>query len=375
MHQKPRLYKKTSTGAIQYWEISASEVDGSMCNLTVKYGQEGTKNPQETTDLIREGKNPGKKNATTAYEQGCKEADAKYLKHLKEGYVETIEGALAGEVHECVKGGIPPMLAHRYSEHAKKITFPCLGQVKFNGIRCIAIVKDGKCTLWSRERNQFLSLPHIEKSLESLGIDITLDGEAYNHQYKDNFEIIVSLVNQDTPKPNCTEVEYHVYDLVNTDLQHERCKGIASVISDSLDYIKVAEVVELNNQEEVDQFFRRARNNGYEGAMVRNRNGLYLNRKSYDLQKVKEFDDAEFKIIGINEGKGALMGHAATFTCLTAEGNTFEAKLKGSRSRLKEHYDNHSLWQGKLLTVQYQGFSTKDRLPIFPVGLAVRDYE
>ena len=30
--------------------------------------------------------------------------------------------------------------------------------------------------------------------------------------------------------------------------------------------------------------------------MVRNADGLYVNKRSYDLQKIKEFDDREFEI-------------------------------------------------------------------------------
>ena len=56
-------------------------------------------------------------------------------------------------------------------------------------------------------------------------------------------------------------------------------------------------------------------------------------------------------------------------------GNTFNAKMKGDIDRLREYFNNHSLWLGKKLTVQYQGLTNKNGVPRFPVGIAIRDYE
>ena len=67
----PMLFKKTSTGAIQYWEIW---VEGS--SIITRYGQVGTNNPQTTTDTITKGKNAGRANATTSSQQAELEAEA-----------------------------------------------------------------------------------------------------------------------------------------------------------------------------------------------------------------------------------------------------------------------------------------------------------
>lgn len=50
----PTLYKKTSTGAIQFWTISTKGND-----IVTEYGQVGTDSPQITVDTIKEGKNAG----------------------------------------------------------------------------------------------------------------------------------------------------------------------------------------------------------------------------------------------------------------------------------------------------------------------------
>ncbi len=381
MEKFPTLYKKTATGAIQFWDICASELPEGTGVISTKYGQIGTDSPQVTVDYIGEGKNVGKKNETTAYHQAVKEAKAKWEKQKKKGYVDSIMAAQSGEVDSLVEGGIFPMLAQSYSKHASKIKFPCYVQPKLDGIRCIAVVKNGKCTLWSRTRKPINSMPHIVAALEEAlyGQDAVLDGELYNHKFKDSFEEIVSLVRLDKPHPEgkYTNVQYHVYDTASTGIFADRNSELYQLLATvSPEYVKLVLTGMLNSDEEVTNSFAIARGVGYEGIMLRNGEGKYTeNKRSYDLQKVKEFDDAEFEIVGVEEGRGKLAGHVGAFLCRTENGKEFLAKMSGEIARLKDYFENHALWSGKRLTVQYQGLTGKEGVPRFPVGLRIREEE
>jgi len=374
----PRLFKKTSTGAIQFWDISASAaMAGDHGIITTVYGQMGTDSPQTTKDLIEEGKNPGKKNATTPVEQAFKEAQSKWEKQLKKGYVQTLDSAKADETDDLIEGGIVPMLAHKFAEQAHKVKYPAMVQPKLDGIRCIAIVKDGEATLWSRTRKPITSCPHIVQELEAAfeNQDIILDGELYNHDYKADFEKIVSLVRQEEPGEGHEIVQYHVYDKVDHDPFKFRFVTLFKLFRFyEFHSIKFVETEVAKTEDEVMEFFDKYRKQGYEGAMMRNSESLYVNKRSYDLQKVKEFDDAEYPIVGIEEGRGKLAG-AAIFVCKNETGSEFKAKMKGDIEQLKKFFVDHSLWTGKKLTVQYQGLTGKEKVPRFPVGIAVRDYE
>lgn len=379
----PTLYKKTSTGAIQFWTIFVQEqrgsIDGRAGVISTTYGQVGTNSPQTTSDLITEGKNIGKKNETTALKQAEKEAEARWKKQLKKGYVESIEAAQAEELDDLIEGGVVPMLAHKFADHGHKIKYPAAIQPKLDGIRCIAMVRNGRCTLWSRTRKPITSMPHIVATLEKhfKDNDITLDGELYNHSYKTNFEHIVSLVRQEEPDPRHTDVQYHVYDLVEDDMPFEgRIKKLNVAVGLKLAPTVIAvETAIVENEDAVMPIFNRYRAAGFEGAMLRNLNGKYVNKRSYDLLKVKEFDDAEFEIVGIDEGRGKLAGHVGAFICRTGDGKEFLAKMSGETARLRDLFTDHSLWRGKRLTVQYQGLTGSGGVPRFPVGIAIRDYE
>ena len=111
MNTYATLYKKTSTGAIQEWQVRVDEING-IATIINYYGQVGGK-IQESQEQVLEGKNTGKTNATTAREQAELQAQSRWVKQLKKGYVQNIEDAQAGKIDDVIEGGIAPMLAHK----------------------------------------------------------------------------------------------------------------------------------------------------------------------------------------------------------------------------------------------------------------------
>jgi ATP-dependent DNA ligase len=207
MKTLPTLYKRASTGKIQEWTIGVEK----STIITIHGQVDGKK--QTTQDVIKEGKNLGKSNETTAEEQALAEATAKWEGKIKKGYVEDANRAEAGE--KDIDGGYDCMLAHKFRDHGHKIKYPAYTQPKLNGHRCLAIIEDGVCTLWSRTRKPITSSPHIIKELEQVfpAGSHHIDGELYNHAYKDKFEELASLIRQVVPSDNHTEIQYHVYDI------------------------------------------------------------------------------------------------------------------------------------------------------------------
>ena len=135
--------------------------------------------------------------------------------------------------------------------------------------------------------------------------------------------------------------------------------------------IHIVETIVVNDEDELMAAFEHFLAEGYEGCIVRNMDGLYVNKRSYDLLKIKEFDDSEFKIVGIKVGTKGSMAGKAVFTCQNGD-VTFDVKLKGNMDELTKYANDPSLVIGKILTVKYQGF-TKYGQPRFPVGMRFRE--
>lgn len=365
MKTLPTLYKRTSTGATQMWSIG---VDANT--IIVNFGQVDGK-IQRTEETIKSGKNAGRANATTPEEQALAEATAKWEGKVKKGYVEDVSRAEAGE--KDIDGGYDCTLAHKFADHGHKIKYPSYQQPKLNGHRCLAIITDGVACLFSRTRKPITSCPHIVAELEKLYPTghHEKDGELYNHAYKDDFEALASLIRQETPAPNCTEVQYHIYDSPSKKDFSDRIAQLQQELSQQNPYIKLVDTVLINNEDEMMSTFESFLKQGYEGGMARNAVGGYEGKRSYNLQKIKEFQDADFAIVGIEEGRGSYAG-CGIFICKATNGETFSVKMRGAKERLQDFLSNPNLWQGKELVVKYQ-YISKYGIPIFPVGERFKD--
>lgn len=402
----PTLYKKTNTGAIQQWTIKVETredpggpgVFGSQGytfgEIVTTHGQVGGA-IQETRDVVREGKNLGKANATTPLQQAEAEAQAKWTKQKKKGYVEHYEDAKDGLVDELIEGGISPMLAPNKSypkddDLVKRIDFPCYGQPKLDGIRCVSIIENGKATLWSRSRKRIKSVPHIITALEARFASeeyLALDGELYSHEFKDNFEDLISILRKDEPDAEglYLQAQYHMYDLI----QWTTAKGETVITHESafidrthrlhwlLDRIQpplfCVDTVRAQNLAALVEVYEVCLKDGYEGAMARNAGAPYeIGKRSKHIAKMKEFQDAEFRIVGITDGRGKDAGTAATFRCLTDDGKEFGARLKATYDYRRELFQKPELWTKKKVTVTFKRW-TADGIPYIPVAKAIRE--
>ena len=91
-----------------------------------------------------------------------------------------------------------PMLAHKFDEARIDFKDFTYMQPKLDGVRCL-FTKDGA---FSRTGKQFMNVRHIEESLKDYfeqNPAMVLDGELYNHDLKDDFEKIISLVRKQKP--------------------------------------------------------------------------------------------------------------------------------------------------------------------------------
>ncbi len=366
----PTLYKTSSTGKISEWTISVHQgYDFTYYQVVFGY-IDGKK--QTTRVDIKDGKNLGRSNETSPYEQACLEARSKWNKQKDKGYVEQIPTK-----SKCDGIRISPMLAHKFDDYKHKIRWPCYWQCKYDGLKCLSYIQDNKIILQSRQGKLFASIPHINQAIEKiLPNNIILDGELYNHN--EDFQSLISLIKRDEIHAESHRVEYHIYDLYNKDNPNLKFSERLALLEQfkfvpPLFLVKTNRVDGENKLGECQKFARR---NGYEGVMLRNADGLYkMGYRSHDLLKVKEFQDAEFEIVGGFENKGNQSGQC-TIVCKTEEGAEFGVKPEGTSEQREWYWKNLNSLIGKKLTVRFFSWTTsKKPVPRFPIGVTIRDYE
>jgi len=360
----PLLYKFAKSGAIQEWLISTVEFDDHTAEYEVEYGQQGGKK-QITAVEVNEGKNLGKANETSPYEQAVLEAESKWKKQLDKGYAKDKPKALPKT---------DPMLAQKYSDRASTVKFPCFWQPKLDGARCIASRDGDDIIMLSRRGKIFGSLDHIKKILLGIMEDgDVFDGELYVHGVP--FQRVMSWIKR--LQPDTAKVVYNVYDVVIDKPFSERFKIFCSRIGmKGKGVVRTVYTKMLSSHEDVKTILARAEKRGYEGIMLRVGDCTYqCGRRSSELLKVKTFLDQEFEIIGAEENKGRQKGQC-TFVCKTDTGTTFKVKPMGTDAQRRKYWKDHKSHVGQQLTVRFFEWTTsKPPVPRFPIGVAIRDYE
>ena len=358
------LYHQGKTGAIVQWNIWTEGAD-----ICTEYGQMGGK--MQTSRKTATPKNVGRANATTAEEQAILEATAMHKKRLDGKYSLTIEDAK--------KEVFLPMLATDFEKRKDKVTYPVDVQPKLDGVRCMAFWEGDSVRLMSRGGKKWECSEHIEKQLEGiLPKGWVLDGELYLHG--ETFQGITKLVKK--LRTESVNIEYHVYDVPRTEKDNKgewdehRMEALTKFRDLSIDCksVKVVDTYQADSEDEVYQLQSEFLENGYEGAIVREFEGIYrFGYRSNSLLKVKNFMDEEYKIVDFTTGVGRFDG-CIIWICETANGAKFKVVPQGTMEERQETYYNANQTDygiGELLKVKYFEL-TDDGIPRFPVGLGIR---
>lgn len=364
------LYQQNSRGKNKFWTIYVEKHNDNTASYTMEWGQVDGKIQQSTTH-IKEGKNLGKANETTPHQQAMSEAKSKVEKQIDKGYVRGVPKPKS----EAVGLDIRPMLAHKYEDYAHKVKYPVFVQPKLDGCRALAVFdENGFVDLISRQGKSFgQPVEHIIDALAAMKLkNVVLDGELYNHDIE--FQTIVSYIKK--ARPQSRLIQYHLYDCIlgDNEIFDDRNKFLQRNVSRT-DIIKLVKTYKVSDDVELSEKHDEFVGDGYEGLMLRNQDCLYkIGLRSYDLLKVKAFQEQEFEVVGAVEGVGRAAGQA-TFICKTDMGTKFNCRPKGTDEERQKFWLDRNSYRGKMLTVRFFEWTTGDNpVPRFPVGI-VRDYE
>ena len=358
----PTLYKRDTKGKIRELTIQygwdSDDVAAIRSIAGIKGGKLVTSGWKET-----KAKNVGRSNATSAYTQAISEAMSIYDRRTEKEYFKDIKDI---DSYEAFK----PMLAGGYKDG---VEFPIIAQPKLDGIRCIAN-KDG---LWTRQAKPITSCPHIWEQIKHVFVEhpeYVFDGELYNHELKEDFNKITSLVRKlKSTEEDFAEseklVQYHVYDMYDTSKPDMTFSerffkfGMTLLNVPGFNNLRVVETQMVQSQESLDKLYGQWTEDGYEGQMVRY-DKPYENKRSKFLLKRKEFITDEFRVVKMLEGKGNWAGYTKHFILAKPDGTEFGSGVRGTQEVLKK------LWEdGKApdwATLRYFN-ETPDGIPRFPV--------
>jgi DNA ligase-1 len=401
------LYARNSNGKINQWKISAED-DGTIIISEGIIGGAMTSSMRQS-----KGKNIGKMNETTPYQQAYKDAQSRWENKKKKGYkdleslgitppvpadlatFESMIDAILPKNRTDANDLSKPMKAQPYFDDKGnvRIKFPCIGQPKLNGFRVIArleTVKEGdgmfaqdviKPTFRSKEGLRYTVLEHIEEEVERAITsianmlqkpleDIALDGEIYCHGMK--LQDISSAVKK--RNPNTNKLYFCVFDLaIDGFRQNQRLKAISVQPHSDYKYIRFLEGREIRDdahaQKETNDWIKE----GYEGGIFRDPKAVYqFGSRPKTMVKLKRTEDEDFRIVDIIGGENT--PDVAVFVCVTKDNKPFKVNSQGTLEQRKEFLSNKRNYLGKLLQLKFYEY-TNEKIPFHIKEVVVRDYE
>jgi ATP-dependent DNA ligase len=281
------------------------------------------------------------------------------------------------------------MLAYAASKKPIDYTKPIYIQPKLDGVRCVIQYEwkdanDYIVKAYSRTGKEWKNIEHILKQLNPIFKkypDVILDGELYNHDLRNDFEKIISLVRKTKPTDEdrleaSYLTQFHCYDIIDETLPFDqRIEFVSQLLMLIGSSIYTVDTTRCFSESGAKIFHQANLKEGYEGSIVRT-NDPYQCKRSHNLRKFKDFSDAEAYIIGYEEGQGKREGTLGKFLMQDEDGNKFGCPPgKGyNYEDMKEMLNNIHKYMGQKATFTYFG-RTKANSYRHPLFKALRNYE
>lgn len=230
----------------------------------------------------------------------------------------------------------PCMLCSQFDQKiVDKLKFPAMVQLKMDGMRFNAIVKDGAVAFRSRNGKEINLLGNLEQEFieMSRGQNVVFDGE-----------LVVSdkgvLLDRQTGngilnkavKGTISDLEAHKVNATVWDIipyEHFIAGkgtidyGVRFAILQTMSLPRKVHLVEhrmVGTFDEAQAIFEKYLSEGQEGIILKDLRGKWEDKRSKGQIKMKGELECDLKIVGIQEGTGKYVGKVGAYLCESADG-------------------------------------------------------
>jgi len=268
---------------------------------------------------------------------------------------------------------IPEFKIQKCDKFAQGDTFSGgrLIEPKYNGFRCF-IVYDGKDRYaQSSNGRELYNINHIlEESKLYIKKEAVLDGELGSDWNK-----TASVAKSSKTDKSNQKLFLHVFDYIPYSEWKER-KGnltllqrkriLEMCIPAESTFIRKVPYSNVYSPEEAWNVAKEFKKKGFEGAVIKVPNSVYMFDRTKDWQKLKFVDTSDLRIIAVEEGTHSNVGRLGAFVCELSNGNMVNV---GGGFTKKQRID---LWKvrntliGKVVEVYFQEKTKGEKSIQFP---------
>lgn len=285
----------------------------------------------------------------------------------------------ASLINRAIPGLIPVFdvaLANKYDfKKESKLDFNRFTyhiQRKLDGCRCLAILDGDTVFLLSRNGREFETLDPLKAELRKLNLTgWVLDGEIckVDEDGNDDFHGIMKEISRKNHQ--IKHYKYFVFDMIPVNdfairyspdpyvVRYNRlfdmCKSIYTG-----DKIIPLPTKEIHSIEDISTLIDTARIQGWEGLILRNADAPYHGKRSDDILKIKDFKDAEYKVIRVEVGPFRVIEDGVeveeemlTNVVIKHRGNEVSVGSGFSLDQRRHYYKFPNELVGQTITVKY----------------------
>ena len=245
-------------------------------------------------------------------------------------------GSTANKIWEGLIHEYPCMLCTPFDEKVlSKFKFPAYAQLKMDGMRFNAIVKDGKCEFRSRNGKEINLLGNLEQEFIALAgkQNLVFDGELLVKDKgiildrQTGNGILNKAVKGTIMTDEARKVHATVWDVINYDTfksgkgkiaYHVRFSQLESMsLPNKIHLVESKAVASL---EEAQAIFEEYLAQGQEGIILKDMTGVWEDKRVKSQVKFKAELDCDLKVVGIQPGTGKYEGLVGALLCESEDG-------------------------------------------------------
>jgi DNA ligase-1 len=250
---------------------------------------------------------------------------------------------------------------------------------KMDGYRCLADVRDGFCTLFSRNGTEYANFQSIEQQLvKCFPTDkYIFDGEIMS----DDFQSMQKSAFANKRGTTIGDVKYHIFDIIPVaewdsgkfkETKSARYARLKKMFDDGIFKETNMVLVEhefVNSYSKILELEAKWLAEGFEGAMWVPDVPYYLGKKSNKMLKFKTFKSQDVRILGFNEGEAGskFEGTLGCVTVMQENGLPCDCGSGFNDADRAHIWANQKSFISKMFEAKYQELTPdgKMRFPVF----------